>query len=156
MKNKKNRLQLISKLLRANVVGSQDDLLQMLKAQNCEVTQATLSRDLRQLKVMKTSLSNGGYKYILPVQAKTLLAEGNSSKNSGLKGIVNVEFSGQLAVIKTRMGFAGAIAWDIDKAANKSILGTLAGDDTLLVIPRDGFTRYDILDMLNQIFGHKK
>jgi len=67
MKNKRNRLQIISEILRSKVVGSQEELLNLLIERECDVTQATLSRDLKLLKVAKTPLSNGLYKYVLPV-----------------------------------------------------------------------------------------
>ena len=73
MKNKRSRLQVISEILRHNVVGSQEELQNLLKEQNCEVAQATLSRDLRFLKVAKTPISNGMYKYALPAHNKALL-----------------------------------------------------------------------------------
>ena len=60
----------------------------------------------------------------------------------------NIEFSGNLAVIKTRPGYAMGIASDIDTHAPKEILGTIAGDDTILVIPREGFSRQNIVDAL--------
>ena len=62
MKNKRNRLQIISEILRTTVVGSQEELLKLLIDKQSEVTQATLSRDLKFLKVAKTPLSNGAYK----------------------------------------------------------------------------------------------
>ena len=68
---------------------------------------------------------------------------------------MSLEFSGQLAVVKTKPGYASAIAWDIDNKATEQVLGTIAGDDTILVIPREGITREDILDMLNVTFAEK-
>ena len=66
MKNKRNRLQIITELLRSTVVGSQEELLNLLAERKLNVTQATLSRDLKLLKVAKTPLTNGTYKYVLP------------------------------------------------------------------------------------------
>lgn len=152
MKNKKARLQIVSDLLRSNVVGSQEELLELLKAQDCEVTQATLSRDLKQLKVAKTPLTNGGYKYILPIQSKIPVEE-NPNSFTPYGGVLSIDFSGNLAVIKTKPGYANAIAWDIDNAAKNEVLGTIAGDDTILVIPRDGVSHKDIISMVQTIFG---
>jgi len=156
MKEKNQRFQLITDLLRSKVIGSQVQLLQLLREQDCDITQATLSRDLRHLKVLKTTLPDGNYKYVLPVHGKPLHTDTNSLKATDMRGIVSVDFSGNLAVIKTRPGFAGAIAWDIDKAAASEVIGTLAGDDTLLVIPREGISRHDILAMLKEIFGARR
>ncbi len=154
MKNKRNRLQVISEILRANVVGSQEELLRLLNERNYEVTQATLSRDLKQLKVAKTPLANGTYKYVLPPVNKPMAVEGNMNSFS-TEAILSTEFSGTLAVIKTKPGYANAIAWDIDSKAQYEVLGTIAGDDTVLLIPREGITREDILKMLNVTFADK-
>ncbi len=155
MKNKRNRLQIISEILRSTVVGSQDELLKLLIDKQCDVTQATLSRDLKLLKVAKTPLSNGAYKYILPSYNKPLASQGAYNSLVAHGAILSLEFSGQLAVVKTKPGYASAIAWDIDNKANDQVLGTIAGDDTILVIPREGVSREDILSMLNIAFSEK-
>jgi transcriptional regulator of arginine metabolism len=155
MKNKRNRLQIISEILRSSVVGSQEELLKILSDKNCEVTQATLSRDLKLLKVAKTPLSNGAYKYILPPVNKPKPVEGTYNSFLSHGAVLSLEFSGQLAVVKTKPGYASAIAWDIDNKATEQVLGTIAGDDTILVIPREGVTRDEILSMLNITFAEK-
>ncbi|NDV45612.1 ArgR family transcriptional regulator [Paludibacter sp. 221] len=155
MKNKRKRLQIISEILKSNVVSSQDDLLSLLAKQDCEVTQATLSRDLKQLKVAKTPLANGTYKYILPPVNQPVVEGGTSNFFSG-GTILSVEFSGQLAVIKTKPGYASAIAWDIDNEAKYEVLGTIAGDDTILLIPREGISRQKIMEILNLTFKDDK
>jgi len=155
MKNKRNRLQIISEILRSSVVGSQEELLKILSDKNCEVTQATLSRDLKLLKVAKTPLSNGAYKYILPPVNKPKPLEGTYNSFLSHGAVLSLEFSGQLAVVKTKPGYASAIAWDIDNKATEQVLGTIAGDDTILVIPREGVTRDEILSMLNITFAEK-
>jgi transcriptional regulator of arginine metabolism len=155
MKNKRNRLQIISEILRSSVVGSQEELLKILSDKNCEVTQATLSRDLKLLKVAKTPLSNGAYKYILPPVNKPKPVEGTYNSFLSHGAVLSLEFSGVLAVVKTKPGYASAIAWDIDNKATEQVLGTIAGDDTILVIPREGVTRDEILSMLNITFAEK-
>ena len=153
MKNKRNRLQVISDILRSNVVGSQDELLRLLTERQCVVTQATLSRDLKLLKVAKTPLSNGTYKYVLPSDNKPLPSQPVSNTLISHGAVISIEFSGQLAVVKTKPGYASAIAWDIDNKATLEVLGTIAGDDTILVVPREGITREDILQMMNATFA---
>lgn len=155
MKNKRNRLQIISEILRSNVVGSQEELLKMLSERQCEVTQATLSRDLKLLKVAKTPLSNGTYKYVLPSYNKPMPAQPTANALISHGAVLSLEFSGQFAVVKTKPGYASAIAWDIDNKATDEVLGTIAGDDTILVIPREGISREDILQMMNHTFAEK-
>lgn len=149
MKKKRNRLQVITEILRSHVVASQEELLDLLAEHDLHVTQATLSRDLKQLKVAKTPLPNGTYKYVLPAITKTISPQGTFNQSSANNGIFNLEFSGNLAVMKTKPGYASAIAWDIDNMGANEILGTIAGDDTILIIPRDGVSRHDIIDLLN-------
>ena len=69
--------------------------------------------------------------------------------------VLSVDFSGNLTVVKTKPGYAGAIAWDIDNKATQEILGTIAGDDTILLVPREGVTREEILDMMNVTFSER-
>ncbi len=157
MKNKRNRLQIISEILRSRVVGSQEELLKILVERQCDVTQATLSRDLKLLKVAKTPLANGTYKYILTSYNKPLPAQKDIGSNMPGHGAVkSLEFSGSLGVVKTKPGYASAIAWDIDNSASEIVLGTIAGDDTILLIPREGVTREDIFEMLNITFSEQK
>ena len=155
MKNKRNRLQIISEILRSNVVGSQEELLRMLIERQCEITQATLSRDLKLLKVAKTPLSNGTYKYILPSYNKPIPTQPTVNTLISHGAVLSLDFSGQLAVVKTKPRYASAIASDIDNKATEVILATIAGDDTILVIPREGVSRDDILHMMNHTFAEK-
>ncbi|MEI7677658.1 MAG: ArgR family transcriptional regulator, partial [Bacteroidales bacterium] len=67
--------------------------------------------------------------------------------------LLSIEFSGQLAVIKTRPGHASAFAYEIDSNASHVILGTIAGDDTILLIPREGFTREEVTRTLSELFS---
>ena len=155
MKNKRNRLQVISDILRSNVVGSQEELLSLLNDRQCEVTQATLSRDLKLLKVAKTPLSNGTYKYILPQYNKPIKTQNVTNTLISHGAVLSVDFTGNLAVVKTKPGYASAIAWDIDNKATQEVLGTIAGDDTILLVPREGVTREEILDMMNVTFSER-
>ncbi|MBP1677053.1 MAG: arginine repressor, ArgR [Bacteroidetes bacterium] len=156
MKNKRNRLQIISEILRSNVVGSQEELLRLLIQRECDVTQATLSRDLKLLKVAKTPLSNGTYKYVLPSYNKPISAQQSPNTLISHGAVLSLEFSGHLAVVKTKPGYASAIAWDIDNKATDEVLGTIAGDDTILVIPREGVSRDEIYQMMHHTFAEKE
>lgn len=143
MSAKKQRLSIIENIIRTEVIRSQDDLQKTLINSGFEVTQATLSRDMRQLKIVKTHDNEGRYVYILPdmtmqePRLPTVLLDESV-----------VEFSGNLAVIKTRPGYAMGLASDIDENAPDEVLATIAGDDTILVIPREGYTRVQIKDAL--------
>ena len=138
MTTKTERLNAICRILQAADISSQEELLKRLNQEGFSVTQATLSRDIRSLKVIKVLGANGSYAYKLPSpQAPDI------TKDEALRP-GRIEFSGNLAVIKTRPGYAMGLASDIDDQAPREILGTIAGDDTILVIPREGYAREDV------------
>lgn len=151
MKNKRERLGVISEILHQQIVSSQDELLSLLKDKGYEVTQATLSRDLKVLKVSKAPLANGTYKYMLPPQIIPIPADLTSQNFTVSGAVLGLEFSGNFAVLKTKPGYASAIAWDVDNRSHDAIIGTIAGDDTVLLIPRDGVSREDIITLINAI-----
>ncbi|MDR1407074.1 MAG: ArgR family transcriptional regulator [Tannerella sp.] len=141
MNSKEQRLQAICNIMRAETVRSQDDLLKLLYNKGYNVTQATLSRDMKQLRIVKQHAANDLYVYALP---ETAAAANETVAPKSL----HIEFSGSLAVIKTRPGYAMGIASDVDAHASAEILGTIAGDDTILVIPREGYSREQIMTAL--------
>lgn len=141
---KKYRHEKIKEIIRTNEVHNQDELLCMLTKAGFVLTQATLSRDIKELKIIKIPGKNGDYIYqltdnIAHMQEKTSITS---------YGFVSIEFSGHLAVIKTRPGYAMGIAAEIDNKATDTILGTVAGDDTILVIPRDKKSKQEVLRSL--------
>ncbi|MDR0394820.1 MAG: arginine repressor [Tannerella sp.] len=139
MNVKKQRLSVIENIIRTEVIRSQDELQKSLSDKGFAVTQATLSRDMKRLKIVKTHSGDDRYVYTLPDTAVQ-----DSRLPVALLNDSVVEFSGSLAVIKTRPGYAMAIASDIDEHAPDEILGTIAGDDTILVIPREGYAREQV------------
>lgn len=145
---RQNRMRTIANILNAQIITSQDQLTRALQMQGIEVTQATLSRDLRDLRAEKKVLPDGSFKYVIPVnpvvEKKVLGMDSEIAKLS----IRSIDFCGQFAVIKTKPGFANAVAYDIDDRGNEIILGTIAGDDTILVIPREGTTRDMLYEFL--------
>jgi len=149
MKNKGDRIKYIRQICIDNNISSQDELLSILKEGGYTLTQATLSRDLKRLKISKTLTAAGEYRYVVPINSFTASVPSEPK----LIGVNSLEFSGQLAVIKTKSGYAGGIAAEIDKDGTKAILGTIAGDDTVLVIPREGFSRDEITHILTKLIG---
>jgi transcriptional regulator of arginine metabolism len=144
MKNRKRRVELIVDLIKNNCIGSQEELSKMLSDNGYNVTQATLSRDLKLLKTTKVPTDRGTYMYILPdsntIKDK-LLASGQLNMNSSYQsGFISLEFSGNIAVIKTRNGYASGLAYDIDMSRAPEILGTIAGTDTIFAVMREGLT----------------
>ena len=148
MSAKKQRLLVIEDIIRKEAIRSQDDLQKSLTDKGFDVTQATLSRDIRQLKIVKAQDSAGRYEYILPDMATQ-----EPRLPTALLDKYTVEFSGNLAVVKTRPGYAMGLASDIDDHAPDEILGTIAGDDTILVIPREGYTHAQVRIALAQFLN---
>lgn len=138
MKKKENRLDTIKMIISSKEISCQDELLKELIKEGFELTQATLSRDLKQLKVAKAASMSGKYVYVLPnnIMYKRTTDQ-RASEMLVSNGFKSLEFSGNLAVIKTRPGYASSIAYDIDNREFDDILGTIAGDDTIMLVLRE-------------------
>lgn len=143
---KKFRHKIIKEVLQTNEISSQEMLLNILKDRGFELTQATLSRDVKELKIIKVPTDKGTYTYQLAEDMPNTQEEIASLSSLGF---VSIEFSGLLAVIKTRPGYAMAIASEIDNKATAYILGTVAGDDTILLIPRENISREEVITSLS-------
>ena len=157
MKKKADRLDAIKMIISGKEVGSQDELLKALEDEGFEVTQATLSRDLKQLKVAKAANINGKYVYVLP--NNIMYKRSNTQSTSEMlmnSGFVSLQFSGNLAIIRTRPGYASSMAYDIDNRECDDILGTIAGDDTIMMVIREGIPHRRIQDFLSEIIPHIK
>jgi transcriptional regulator of arginine metabolism len=149
MKNKLKRLHEIKEIISTSSIGSQEDLLNILSSRGYELTQATLSRDLKQLKVVKSPTAGGGYKYILPERNSARKATAEESYSIAGNGFISITFSGLMAVIKTRPGYASSIAYEIDEKAPNEILGTVAGEDTILLVIDEKVNRETVLKTLS-------
>ncbi len=148
MKNRTKRQLAIKQAILKNRIGSQDELLHILKDQGYELTQATLSRDLKILKVAKIPDSALGYVYVIQEAAKSENQRDNSRINFLADGFRDLQFSGNLAVIKTMPGYASSLAVVIDNAQPYEVIGTIAGDDTILIIMREDISRSDLINCL--------
>ena len=153
MKTKNSRLDAIKMIISSKEIGSQEELLQELLKEGFQLTQATLSRDLKQLKVAKAASMNGNYVYVLPnnTMYRRVTEPHSATEMLMSDGVRGIEFSGNLAVIRTRPGYASSVAYDIDNHNFDEILGTIAGDDTILLVLREGCTRTSVLHALSLI-----
>ena len=144
MKNRKDRIKLMVDLIRNKCIGSQEELAEHLKKAGYEVTQATLSRDLKMLKTTKIPTDRGGYMYMLPDSDSLkdkLLVRGQLPMHANYQsGFISIAFSRNIAVIKTRNGYAAGLAYDIDMSRSPEILGTIPGSDTIFAIMREDVT----------------
>ena len=153
MKTKDRRLEAIKMIISGKEVGSQEEVLNELRKEGFTLTQATLSRDLKQLKVAKAASMNGKYVYVLPNE--TLFRRSHKPLSAGEMlsnpGFLSINFSGNLGVIKTRPGYASSIAYNIDNSNVPEILGTIAGDDTIIIVLREGVDHNALIDGINDI-----
>jgi transcriptional regulator of arginine metabolism len=131
-------------LLSSKSVHSQSELAEMLGAEGIDVTQATLSRDLEELGAVKLRGADGGVGvYVVPEDGSPVRGvSGGTERMSRLLAelLVSTDASGNLAVLRTPPGAAHYLASAIDRAALPYVVGTVAGDDTILVVAREPMT----------------
>lgn len=153
---KPGRLLAIEKIIEENDITSQEALLKKLKAKGIVCTQATLSRDMRQLGVSRIPGRAGGYRYSL--SGRSSAAIDPEIKRNIVPVVRDIVEANGLMVIRTIPGNANATAYYIDNASRYEIAGTIAGDDTILVIPRNGITPGQLHACLELILPgvHKK
>ncbi|RIH66785.1 arginine repressor [Mariniphaga sediminis] len=156
MKNRVQRQLEIRRIIAKGNVRSQEEMLAALKKRGFDLTQATLSRDLKFLQVAKVPHPVNGYVYLIPNDGQDDVRPIRSKDNFLADGFQGLNFSGNLAVMKTLPGYASTIAAVIDSARQWEILGTIAGDDTVLIIRREGTTSNDLMNALISIIPKLK
>ena len=149
MYDKNSRQATIKELVKAGMVHSQEELQALLNERGFAATQATLSRDMKALGIVKMHDAEFGYSYRMPYSSES--GKGSVSKTLSSEGIMSLEFSNSLAVIKTRPGYANVIGAIIDASRLDSVMGTIAGDDTVLLVIREAFSRLEVLDSLSSV-----
>ena len=146
---KKTRLQTIRKIVSLNSMESQEELLEALRAEGYNSTQTTLSRDLKQLRISKVRVRNGHSVYALPREGHfepvPTIEEINRTK-------WRLNFSGNLMVVHTPPGHASIVAYDVDNLKHPSFLGTVAGDDTVIVVLAEGADRETAGRIVRELF----
>ncbi len=153
MGNRTERLLTIKELISSLKISSQEELLGLLEERGLTYTQATLSRDLKFLKVNKIADPEKGYIYELPEQHVVM---SDVAESYAAQGFISIKFANNLGVIKTMPGYAPSIASMIDKSNPFEIVGTIAGDDTILIIPHDNVSERDVLNTLILIIPELK
>ena len=134
MMNKGQRHIKIREIISTNDIETQDDLVDELKNAGVNVTQATVSRDIKELHLVKVPLSDGRYKYSLPADQRFNPLQ--KLKRALIDAFIKVDEAGHLLVMKCLPGNAMAIGALIDNLDWEEILGTICGDDTILIICR--------------------
>lgn len=143
------RLARVADLIRDRAVHSQTELLALLEADGIAVTQATLSRDLDELGALKVRGA-----YVIPDDGSPVRGvEGGTARLARLLGdlLTGADSSGNLAVLRTPPGGAHYLASALDRAALHEVVGTIAGDDTLLVVAREPLTGTQLVARLREL-----
>ena len=137
---KPQRQHRIARLLEEQVISSQVQLVELLATEGLVLTQATVSRDLEELGAVKVRIPGGQMAYAIPELAKDRLAPEDVLKKALAEFLVEAAHSANLAVLRTPPGSAHVVASALDRAGLPEVLGTVAGDDTVLVVcpPPDG------------------
>jgi len=138
MSQRAARLHRLSELMSTQRIGSQADLVSALQQQGISITQATLSRDLEILGALKVHDAQGGMYYSLPLDATGEVYNRGHDRLSRVfeELVLSIEFSGNMVVIHTPSGAASYVASAIDRSGTGSIIGTVAGSDTVLAVTR--------------------
>lgn len=142
---KQQRQMIIRELIVANHISSQEELSRMLRRQRVEVTQATLSRDLREMRIARMPEDNG-VRYVLPE-----VAEGKKLRRVVQEEIVQIQGNECAILIKTLPGRAPGVGVFIDHLRHPEILGTVAGNDTLLVVPANMSKTQAVIEFLRNL-----
>lgn len=148
MNQKTHRLSVIRKIIRSEYISSQDELIERLEESGVSITQSTLSRDLKFMHVAKIPHKEKGYVYVLPNSSRNDIGVSTNLSDN----ITDIAFSGNMCVITTKPGYASAISVPIDSRGIYEILGTIAGDNTILLILREGFDMDMLMEQLCTLF----
>ena len=151
---KKGRQEKILELIAKYEIETQDDLMEMLRMEGYMVTQATVSRDIRDLDLVKVSTADGAYKYVVSHSAAAArnISE-NLLKNPIMDTVVSVTSAQNIVVIRTTAGMAQAVAMYVDHIHDSEILGCVAGDDTIIIVTPDNESSERTADRLKRTFA---
>lgn len=152
---KNARQQKILELIEQYDIDTQETLINKLAEVGFNVTQTTASRDIRQLNLIKGTTANGTYKYIAPGAVMVKESKIPVLNSAITDAVINVEAAGHIVVVKTFAGMANAIAVCFDSLHKDNIVGSVAGDDTILLVVKTSQGALDLEAELRQTFGKK-
>lgn len=146
MKNK--RQQKILELIDRYQIDTQEDLIRRLADAGFVATQATISRDIRELKLIKTTAADGIYKYTRPTRRESLTPKFNSALAGS---VLHIACAGNIIVVRAYPGMAQPIASCIDAIGHPDVLGCVGGDDTVIVVIRDAAKGTEMCEKIRQM-----
>ena len=123
----------VKEIVENNVIETQEELAEALRRQGIDVTQATVSRDIKELMLIKVPVGDGRYRYAFPQEQSVVITPARMERTFQ-DSVIGLNYSQNIIVLKTMPGTAQAVAFTIDHIKWPEIIGTVAGDDTILVI----------------------
>lgn len=150
---KSDRLAKILELIDENEIDTQEELLRRLKEAGFDVTQATVSRDMKELRLVKVLSHNGKYRYSANMQQPKA---DMSFKFHAIfsQSVQSVDYAGNIVAVKCFTGMANAACAALDSIHWNGVVGTLAGDDTIFVLMRTGERAAELVEELKKLLGH--
>ncbi|MGM0502735.1 MAG: arginine repressor [Bacillota bacterium] len=141
----------IMELIKEHNIGTQQELAVKLRQEGIEVTQATVSRDVKQLGLIKVPNGEGSYKYSLPPRHKEKVNATSRMKRMFQDSVVEYNFSENLIVVNTLPGTAQGVAALLDNSDWNNVIGTIAGDDTILLVVKPKEKVKEVMDKIKTL-----
>ena len=149
MRNKTERLNIIRRIISEELISSQEELIKRLAESGIQATQSTLSRDFKDINISKMPHPEKGYIYILSERLGSEIV--TTTSNLG-DAILDIKFSRNIAVVSTKPGYASAISVIIDSNKLKDIIGTVAGDNNIIVVLHEEANRESVIQAIQSLF----
>lgn len=151
--SKTSRQHSIAQFLGEKPVTSQSQLVELLEGAGIEATQATVSRDLDELGAIKVRVPGGDLVYAIPEHPTEQIAPADHLKRVLGEWVAHVEASDNIVVVRTPPGSAHVVASALDRSGLKGVLGTVAGDDTLMIVAASGTTGEQLAETIRTLAG---
>ena len=145
---KSSRHAKILEIINRQPIETQDELLEALSREGCKVTQATISRDIKDLRLVKTLGTDGRYRYTASQDNSVDIR--SSFSHLLITSVLSIDRAQNIVVVKTLGGMANALCAALDSMANHAIVGTLAGDDTIFIACRENDNAAQLMEYLKQ------
>lgn len=149
---KTKRHEILLKIIKQEEICTQEELQEKLKLAGFDVTQATVSRDIKNLNLVKTAQKNGSYRY---VQKQDDITEKKAVKFKSVfyEAVISVDYAQNIVAVKCHVGMGNAACAAIDMMDIGDVVGTLAGDDTIFILLKTAEDAHQFVDKLNEMLG---
>ena len=146
---KRYRIMKIKEIIQSQIIETQEELANALKKEGIIVTQATVSRDIKDLMLLKIPYGDGHYRYALPSEKPNVMSKSHTAILFQ-EAVIRIDSAMNMVVLHALPGSASSVAFAIDHSRTEEVIGTLAGDDTVLLILK---TPEDVPVMIKKLQG---